>query len=423
MTLHIQRLEAENYKRIKAVTITPEGNLVFIGGRNAQGKSSVLDAMWAALAGGEASRATTQPIRDGQDMAVVRLDLGEYIITRRWTDDDAGTLTVETPPTAQGHKQRFSSPQKLLDELVGKRAFDPLAFTRMSTAEQVAALLATVELPFNPAELDRERLGVYEQRTETNRAVRQLEGQLAGIPEPAADTPESETSAVDVIAEYEAARAHNARGDELVERASRALAHSDRVGEEVADLERKLAESRRALDLAAKASALATDEATAFERVDTDAINVKLSGIEAANQRVRAAQEHRRVAAALASRREDAAALTSRIAEIDQSKAEALAAVQFPVEGLSFDDNGVLFNGIVLSQASSAEQLRVSAAIAMATHPELRVMQVKDGSLLDTDSLRILGELAEANDYQVWVEVVDESGSVGVVIEDGQVRA
>ncbi|MFF1875901.1 AAA family ATPase, partial [Kitasatospora herbaricolor] len=131
MSLKVSNLRAENYKRLVAVDITPAGNVVTISGRNAQGKTSVLDALWAALAGGEASRATQQPIREGQDTAVVRLDLGDIIVTRRWTKDDAGTLTVESADGA-----RYSSPQKLLDDMLGRRAFDPLAFVRQTAKDQ-----------------------------------------------------------------------------------------------------------------------------------------------------------------------------------------------------------------------------------------------------------------------------------------------
>lgn len=58
-------LEAENFKRLKAVRIEPNGNgITVISGNNANGKSSVLDAIQAAIGG---KRATPEkPIRDGQ---------------------------------------------------------------------------------------------------------------------------------------------------------------------------------------------------------------------------------------------------------------------------------------------------------------------------------------------------------------------
>lgn len=424
MPLHIVRLEAENYKRLVAVDITPDGNVVTLSGRNAQGKSSVLDAIFAALAGGEASRATKQPIRDGQDVAVVRLDLGDYIVTRRWTTDDAGTLTVETPPTEDGRKQKYSSPQKLLDELVGKRAFDPLAFTRMSPADQVATLIATVDLPFDPNELDRERAGVFDQRTEINRVVKQLEGHLAGLPKPSADTPDEEVSAADVIAEFEKAREHNSTIDEAMRNLETAQSTHERAAARVRELEQELAGARE-YEQSTKAGyeRLAERFNNGPERIDTAAISDRLANIEQTNAAVRAAQEHRRVAAQLAKKREEAAQFTLELQAIDKRKADALAKVKFPVEGLSFDQSGVLFNGIPFSQASAAEQLRVSAALAMASNPQLRILQVRDGSLLDSDSMKVLEQLAIDNDYQVFVEAVDESGKVGIVIEDGKVAA
>lgn len=310
MSLHIVQLQAENYKRLKAVTITPEGNVVFIGGKNAQGKTSVLDAIWAALAGGEASRATQQPIRDGQDTAVVRLDLGEFIVTRRWTKDDAGTLTVES---ADGAK--YSSPQKMLDDLIGARAFDPLAFTRMSARDQVAALVATVELPFDPSELERERKGVFDSRTEVNREVDKLKGQLAGLTKPNDDTPDVEVSSADIIAEFEKARAHN---DAIVRSESLAV----RFGNEVDSLTKQIAELTAQLEAtAAQFRTTEADRAKLGDPIDTDGISARLAGVEQTNAAIREGQEHHRVTAALSSVKERAAQLTVKLQQIEKRKA------------------------------------------------------------------------------------------------------
>ena len=52
MSIKINRLEAENIKRVKAVMIEPTADgLTVIGGNNRQGKSSVLDAIMWALGG------------------------------------------------------------------------------------------------------------------------------------------------------------------------------------------------------------------------------------------------------------------------------------------------------------------------------------------------------------------------------------
>jgi hypothetical protein len=83
----------------------------------------------------------------------------------------------------------------------------------------------------------------------------------------------------------------------------------------------------------------------------------------------------------------------------------------------------VTLNGIPFSQASTAEQIRVSTALAMAGTPEIRVMRIDGGESLDSESLAIIEALAAEHQYQVWISRVDESRAVGFTIEDGTVAA
>jgi hypothetical protein len=118
----------------------------------------------------------------------------------------------------------------------------------------------------------------------------------------------------------------------------------------------------------------------------------------------------------------DATARTARIDAIDVEKATAIANAKMPIDGLSFADGVVLFQGVPLDQASGAQKLRVSAAIGAALNPRLRVMLARDATNLDSKSMRLLAEFAEEKDFQIWCERVDETGAVGVVIEDGHVK-
>ena len=112
--------------------------------------------------------------------------------------------------------------------------------------------------------------------------------------------------------------------------------------------------------------------------------------------------------------------LTEEIDRIDSEKARAIRDAKYPIEGLGFDVNGVTLNGIPFSQSSSAQQLKVSVAIGLALNPSLRVLLIRDGSLLDEKSLAMLGQMAEKAGAQVWVERVGVDDHTSVVIEDGQ---
>ena len=90
--MRIISLQAENLKRLVAVNIQPDGNVVEITGKNGAGKTSVLDAIYWALAGKDGIQST--PIRKGEDHAVIKLDLGELKVVRKFKSGDDGGYKI-----------------------------------------------------------------------------------------------------------------------------------------------------------------------------------------------------------------------------------------------------------------------------------------------------------------------------------------
>ena len=402
--MKIIELQAENVKRLKAVQIAPDGTVQVIGGRNAQGKSSVLDAIWLALGGGKASKETPLPIRDGEDRASVRLDLGDLIVTRAWTHKGT-TLKVENAEGAA-----FSSPQTMLDALVGQLSFDPLAFTRLSPKAQREALLDLVDLDVDLDALDAEAKSVYQQRTDVGR-----QGKAIGDVTVDDSLPTEETSASDLISKIRDAQ-------EAQRRIDQAAALVETTSQEVVALRKALKEAKLALerkewDLAKAKEARQTLAAPP----DVTLLETELATVEDTNAKIRANNPARQQKEKQDVLRNEYQSLTDRLTELDEQKATALAEATFPVEGLSFDESCVLYQGVPLSQASSAEQVRVSVAMGMALNPRLRVLMIKDGSLLDADSLAALREQVAEQDFQLWLEIVNPDDPTAVIIEDGQV--
>lgn len=83
MGVKISSLELENVKRVRAVRIEPTSDgLTVIGGRNNQGKTSVLDAIAWALGGNK--RKPVNPNRDGAATpARLRVELDNGIVVER----------------------------------------------------------------------------------------------------------------------------------------------------------------------------------------------------------------------------------------------------------------------------------------------------------------------------------------------------
>lgn len=416
--MKIVQLRAENVKRLQAVEITPDGNLVVVSGKNGAGKSSVLDSIWYALGGKEALKGVRKPIRDGEKRAEVSLDLGDLRVTRSWTADDKTYLRVE----AQDGK-KFSSPQQVLDNIIGRFSFDPLAFVRQAEKEQVATLLDMLNLPVDIPAMDQRRAEVYDHRTEVGRVVVKLEGQLAGMPEPPDDLPASESSGTEVMEAYRAALEVEHANDQVMQRWAEVEGLIDDTRAEIETIKQQL------LDKGAELAALIEEQESLLVRVSnlTDPnpaqYKERLAELELVNAQVREARQREAVAAELRVNQAAYHALTHEIDEVDAEKKRVLEAAAMPIDGLGFDDGGVTYQGLPLKQAATSEQLRVGLAIAMALNPTLRVVRISDGSLLDEGGMQLVSEMAAAGDMQVWLERVDSSGGVGVVIEDGHVVA
>lgn len=413
--LKIVKLVAENVKKIKAIEINPDGNTVVISGANAQGKSSVLDSIWLALGGRDATKEISEPIRRGEKDAITTLDLGEYVITRTWNAKGTN-LKITNHEGAT-----FSSPQVMLDNMIGKLSFDPLAFTQMPPKEQVKVLLGLIQLPIDLDALDTDRKELFEFRTSINRDVKALEGRRNAIPY-YPEVPTKEISTSDILYEYQQATQKIADNDLTKVRLSDTTTERDnligvrqRLIDELAVCEKDLSTvSNKVVEVAKEVEALVYP--------DVEAIKGKIETVEQDNIQIRTQKDRLKINAELAEEQGRSKELTEKITDIDELKAKTIEESNMPVDGLGFDESGITYQGMALSQCSSAEQLRVSIAIAMALNPTVRVIRITDGSLLDSQNMKMIEDMANDNDFQIWIEVVDESGKLGIVIEDGMVK-
>lgn len=397
-------LTTTNYKNARRVEIQPDpdGNLVFIAGNNGAGKSSVLDSIAAAL-GGANSKTTPKPIRNGADRAEIVLETDELTVTRVFTGSGS-RLTVKS---ADGGKHG----QAKLDELVGKLSMDPFAFTQLDEKKQLAQLLDLVDLPFNPEQLESERAAVFADRTQVNRSVKEYEEQLKAYGEVPEGLPAAEVSVSELLTEY---RNHEVAQQER----DRYLTDLNESQYKVQELERQLAAAREHLANVTEVVGHVSDHTA-----DLESLRVRIDSAEETNRAVRKAQERGRLAFQLEAVKEESADLTEKLEAIAQRKAEGLAAAKFPVDGLGFDEAGVTYQGVPFKQASTAEQIRVSMAMAIALNPKLRVIRITDGSLLDANSMSLVEHMAREHDYQVWLEIVGDGPDGAYTIVDGELAS
>ncbi len=423
-------LEAENYKCLKAVRIIPPAatGLVTITGKNAQGKTTILDSIQEVFAG--KGGVCEEPIRKGQDEFRIRLDLGELV-----AEVTQSRLTEKRTLKIKGKGGTVKeSPQSLWDRLCKLITFDPLLFTRMRPDEQVALLAKLVGLDFK--ESNAKRATLYTERELKGRELRAAKAKLPEFPYHA-DTPEQPVSVEESQAKLkviQGQRAENAKVRAAVSSHKFALGDAMRRAEELrAAIEGLNKQLKQAQDLLEKANSmmqaetlkLQSAEAEASKLVEDDESQVlaDLRNIEAINSKVRANQLHAKANEDIQKHQHDYDALTVAIEAIDQEKKDQLEWAEFPLEGLSFDDSQVLLHGVRFTQCSQAQQLTAAVAIGLALNPTVRVILIRDGSLLDDEHMKLVGEMAAKSNAQIWIEVVNSTDPAAIVIEDGEVRA
>ena len=419
MTNGIISLTVENIKKIKAVTIRPHGGFVEITGRNGQGKSTVLDAIWWALKGKDNIQAA--PIRNGEKSGKITLELQDYLVERTFRRNELGDDYTTKITVTTKDKARMSSPQAVLDGFTGMLGFDPLAFMRQTPKEQYDTLRGLCRLEVDVEELDRKYKELFAQRTEINRDVKVCQARLSNmqIPDNAPTERVDVAVLVDKVNEINAA---NSAVQQKQRMRQTLLADNVRRGDETARLKARLAEIERETEQANGQIKAITEYLQGHKIQDASAYSEKIKQAERINSIMDLRDNRALEEKALRTAQKTADELTAQMQGLQERKRAAIEAAKLPVTGLEFGEGELLLNGVPLAQLSAAEQLKLSMDIAMAENPKLRVILLKDASLLDAQSMDYIRQRAEAKGYQIWAERVASDGAVGFVIEDGELK-
>ena len=419
--MKIIRLTAENIKRLAVVEIAPDGNVITIGGKNGAGKSSVIDSIAYALGGREL--VPDEPINKNKKGATIRVELEGLTVTRefwRSTKHDG----IESKLVVQGEDGTvFKSPQAILNALLGRLSFDPLDFSRMKHTEQATTLRDVAGI--DTTILDSTRQAAFDRRTALNRDLKRTRAVADSLPALDSELTADEVSLKDLSQKLTVALKAKEDLDALTMKISQSRDAIEKHKERIKDLENKLDVMHSSLEEMEETHTRISERREEMEVPDINAIEQEFMEAEKLNVRIR---ENNRVGEVIRELEELEAKVETEdqnILVVETEKTDMIRAAKYPIDGLRVDADGrmIFLNDIPFDQLSSAEQLRVSVAIGIALNPRLRVMLIRDGSLLDQESMKLLAEQASEADAQLWVERVTETTEgVAVFIEDGHVQ-
>ena len=306
----------------------------------------------------------------------------------------------------------------MLDALLGEFTFDPLAFESMKPKEQAEMLRSIAGVDFAP--LDKKYKILFDERSDVNRDVKKLEGYLASMSFDA-KAPAHAPEVDDILAELDAATSAHQEQTGRENALASILDHLRQANADIQQLEAKLeAAKARKKELQAQGKEVkATIESA--ELPDLDAIRKQFADISAVQKAVSANAEYKGVEAKLKAAQKQSREMTVALDGILKEKDNLLKQSPLPVDGLTFDEAEVFFQGVPFEQAAQSVRLRVGVAIGLARKPELRVMLIREGARLDKKHLALMAEIAKESDAQLWIERVGQGDECTVIIDDGEV--
>ncbi|AQZ46062.1 AAA family ATPase [Paenibacillus larvae] len=409
--IKINKLEIENVKRVKAVKIEPTtSGLTVVGGKNNQGKTSVLDAIAWGL-GGNKYR-PSQAKREGSAVPPhlhIVLSNG-LIVERKGKNSD---LKVIDPNGQKGGQQ-------LLDSFVEELAIDLPKFMHASNREKANILLRIIGVGDKLHELEVKEQEVYNQR----HAIGKIADQKAKYAKEQPyypDAPKEPVSAAELIRQQQEILAKNGENQRKRQRLNYFEAEREAKGKEIARLEAELIKLKEEYMKIGEDLAIARKDALDLHDESTAELEANIQQIDEINRKVRANLDKDKAEADASEYRVQYDKLTSEITEIRQQKTDLLTNANLPLPGLSVEDGELIYNGQKWDNMSGADQLKVSTAIVRKLKPDCGFILLDKLEQMDLDTLQEFSQWLEQEGLQAIATRVSTGDECSIIIEDGYV--
>lgn len=408
-SIKINSLELENIKRVKAVKLEPTKNgLTVVGGKNNQGKTSVLDAIAWALGG--AKYKPSQAQREGSLVEPqLHIELSNGIVVERLGKN--GTLKVTDPSGKKGN-------QSLLDEFISQFALDLPKFMEADKNAKAKILLQIIGVGDQLSVFDKQESELYNRRTEIGRIADQKKKyademvQWDGVPEEI-------VSAAELIQQQQEILARNGRNQELRNQVKSIEAQKTLLEQRIEETQKTLnAMQEQFAELMEKLS-IANTNAKDLQDESTAELEENIANIDSTNAKVRDNLNKQRAQEEADEYKRQYGDLTTQIEDIRKARMELLNGVEMPLKDLSVQDGELIYKGQKWDNMSGSDQLKVATAIVRKTNPKCGFVLLDKLEQMDVDTMKEFGKWLQDNNLQAIATRVSTGDECSIFIEDG----
>lgn len=402
--MKINKLEIENVKRVKAVKIEPTQNgLTVIGGRNNQGKTSVLDAIAWAL-GGDKYR-PSQAQREGSVIPpTLHLVMNNgLVVERKGKNSD---LKVLDPDGRKGGQQ-------LLNEFVEQLALDLPKFMDASDREKAQTLLNIIGVGDKLTELEKQEKELYNRRLAIGQVADQKE-KFAKEQTYYLDAPKELVSPIELIKKQQEILARNGENQ-------RKRDNLETINYKVHSLQKQIEDLQKHLETALNDQRIAEMSARDLEDESTAELEESITNIEEINRKVRANLDKDKAEEDAQEFRRQYNELTEKLGSIRKAKTDLLSSAELPLPDLTVEDGELIYRGQRWDNMSGSERLKVATAIVRKLNPKCGFVLLDKLEQMDLETLQEFGQWLEQEGLQAIATRVSTGGECSIVIEDGYI--
>lgn len=418
MPYKIKQMHVQNLRNIIDVSFQDlDENVVKISWNNGAWKSTIVDAIFLAILG----KTYIGKGRSIENLVTLWQEKSEIEVTLEWSGKklritrkitQAGNTSLEVWSSDPDEKLQ----QKDLDALLSEFTVDPLEFTRKTKKEQYETIKTITWV--DTASIDNE-INFQEEKTKIARAQateykKSLENMKWVEKVDRVSTEELAKKQREIMEHNQAVDASNNKIEQTAERIGR-------ITYNIEELEEKLKEYKKTKqDDESYLQTLQEAHKMIWEKLPTEEIEEKIRNADAINAKATVRERYKEIQAQATQKEVELTKQATLLEELREKKKEMIKNADMPIDGMEFTEaDGVIINGILFDQYSSAEQLKFACKIATATNPHLRVIYIKDGSLLDSKSMEEMEQFANKEWYQIFIERVGEEAET-IIMRDGK---
>lgn len=413
-TLKVKKIVIENMRKIWHVEIEKiDKNFNVISWKNWSWKTTLLDAIFFAIIGrthfdrGVSLESIIKKWADKMSVELVLESSGEKINIKRKLTAKGNTDYV----AIDWDLNELS--QKELQEIIQQYSIDPLAFTRMKPKDQVEELKSILWIDTKKidhdisSQMDKAKLARAID-TEKKKALKDIW------------TPEAvkAVDTADLATQLSQAELYNSKKKELQGRISVWEWWISDIDDQIAALQKSKAEAEE------KLSHLKDEYKDGYSKkeIDISPIQKKISEAAETNRKATIFEKYLELEAEAMESWTVLEKHKMILEELREDRLKLLSDAKLPIEWMTMDEtDGIMIDGVMITQLSSAEQILIATKIIAHTNPALKLIYIKDWSLLDDEKFDEIEKFAKAWDYQFFVEVVGEQMD-SIILSEGEVK-